>query len=60
LTEAVEKPRPKAPFRAMGQSVPLSVMCACSFVGLRLFTSLSTGVACSGKDAAPFPADDRH
>jgi hypothetical protein len=38
---------------------PLSVVCACSFVGLRLFTSPSTEGTCSSKDA-PFPAGDRH
>jgi hypothetical protein len=38
---------------------PLSVVCAFSFVGLRLFTSPSTEAASSGKDPPPFPMDDR-
>lgn len=38
---------------------PLSVVCAFSFVGLRLFTSPSTEAVSSGKDAPPLPMDDR-
>jgi hypothetical protein len=39
---------------------PLSVVCAFSFVGLRLFTSRSTDGASSSKNPAPLGGEGKH